>query len=149
MIVKQKIQKKSQYMLYHRKKTMTYLKKFEVFAQDMMSIPTKIKPKGFTIGKNDAQDMMSLSTTITDKMLEYEKLLQPYYNYIKKIKWISKLSPITYEQVDELFGFSFIINYNKIMILTDKISVYILINEQLIPLMNPSEIIKIIESETI
>ncbi|NPV13284.1 MAG: hypothetical protein HPY57_16105 [Ignavibacteria bacterium] len=128
---------------------MKYLKKIEAFAQDMMSISTSIKPNSFTTGKNNAQNMMSIPTTITDKMALYEKLLQPYYVYLKTIKGISNLSPITYEQVDDFFGFSFIVNYNKIMILTDKISVYILINEQFIPITKPLEIIKIIESEAI
>jgi len=95
------------------------------------------------------QDTSSISTTITDKMINYEKKLDLYYKYIKTLKGISNLSPITYEQVDDFFGFSFVANYNKIMILTDKVSVYILINEQLMPITNPLEIVKIIESEAI
>lgn len=106
---------------------MKYLKSYETHAQDMMSIPT----------------------SINNKMIQYETKLNPYYNFIKALRGISNLTPITYEQVDNLYGFSFIAYYNKVMILTDKISVNVLINEQLIPITKPLEIIKIIESETI
>lgn len=128
---------------------MKYLKSYEVHAQDMMSIPTSVKNKNIKYSSNNVQDVMSIPTSINDKMIQYETKLNPYYNFIKALRGISNLTPITYEQVDNLYGFSFIAYYNKVMILTDKISVNVLINEQLIPITKPLEIIKIIESEAI
>jgi hypothetical protein len=127
---------------------MKYLVKFETFnVQDTMAIPTTMKIK--YSDKEQAQDTMSIPTSITDKTSEFEKKLQPYYNHVKSLRGIKGLTPICYEELDNMVGFSFIAYYNKVMILTNKKDVSILINEQLIPIVNPLEIVKILESEAI
>lgn len=105
---------------------MKYLKSYEVYAQDMMAIPTNI----------------------SDNMVQIKEKLQPYYDYIKKRNLLFKnVSMIDYEQIDKYYGFSFLAFYTKIYILTDKKDIFILVNEQLIPMTSTSEIIKILESE--
>lgn len=129
---------------------MKYLITFEKFdVQNMMSIPTTLKIRNKFADKENVQDMTTIPTSITDKTSEYEKKLKPFYDNVKSLRGIKGLTPICYEQIENLIGFSFVAYYNKVMILTDKKDVSILINEQLIPIVNPLEIIKIIESEAI
>lgn len=125
---------------------MKYLTTYELFnAQDIMSIPTSVtKPVLKPIV--DTTGSMGIEKVNVDA---FKNKLTPYYEYIKKLRGVTDLTPITYEHMDNYFGFSFTANYNEIMILTDKKDVYILINDQLIPLVNPLEIIKIIQSESI
>lgn len=112
---------------------MTHLKTYELFnVQDIMSIPTSIT------GGN---------VYIKTPKNEYITTLQPYYDYIKTLTTIKDLSDIIYEKIENYVGFSFILLYMKIMILSDKKNVHILINDSLIPLDNTDEILKIIESE--
>ncbi len=141
---------------------MNYLKTFENFAQDMMSIPTSLN-RGKTFQepeKFNAQDMMSIPTSIKngntydeDPNRDYVTILQPYYTHIKSLTSVSSglgikdISQITHEKLDKYVGFSFVALYSKIMIVSDKDKVYMLINQELIPLEDPGEIIKIIESE--
>lgn len=135
---------------------MIYLKKYEDFnVQDMMSYPTKL-PKTREISKEpNVQDMMTIKTNITngneyveDPNNDFTIILQPYYDFIKTLTGIKDLSQITYEKLDDYVGFSFVAYYIKVMILSDKENVHILINNDLIPLENPEEILKILESET-
>ena len=78
---------------------MKYLKSYEVYAQDMMAIPTNI----------------------SDNMVQIKEKLQPYYDYIKKRNLLFKnVSMIDYEQIDKYYGFSFLAFYTKIYILTDR-----------------------------
>lgn len=98
----------------------------------------------------NVQDMMSIPTSITkgqEPDSGYIQSLQPYYDFIKALTGIKDLSQITYEQVDQYTGFSFVAYFIKVMILSDKENVHMLINKDLIPLEEPSEIIKILESE--
>lgn len=112
---------------------MIHLKKYEEFnVQDIMSIPTSIT-RGNEYFKNTDDDFI--------------EILQPYYNVIKSSKVIKDLSPITYEILDNYVGFSFIVYYTKVMILSDKEKAYILINNNLIPLKNTVEMAKILENE--
>jgi hypothetical protein len=112
---------------------MIYLQTYEKFnVQDIMSYPTSIKNGNIYI-EDDTKD--------------YIKTLQPYYNHIKTLTNISDLTDITHEVLDDYIGFSFIMFYMKIMILSDKHTVHILINESLIPLDDTTEMLKIIESE--
>jgi hypothetical protein len=112
---------------------MIHLKRFETFnIQDMMTIPTSIT-KGNQYTKDSSNNFI--------------QLLQPYYNYIKSLTIITDLTQITFEKLDNYVGFSFIMYYNKIMILSDKKQVHILINNSLILLKDPNEMSKIIESE--
>jgi hypothetical protein len=122
---------------------MKYLTTYELFnAQDIMSMPTSISK--LSVQPEIHAD--GIPTNITDN---FKNKLMPYYMYIKTLKGVTDLTPITYEHMDNYFGFSFTANYNEIFILTDKKDVFILINEQLIPIASPKEIIKIIESESI
>lgn len=117
-------------------------------AQDILSLPTTLKKPKYYIKRNDnVQDTSSISTPVTDKMFIYENKLQPYYDYIRKIKGIYNLSPITYEEVEKLIGFSFLADNNKVMILTDGESIYLLIKDQVIPVSNPIEMMDVIISE--
>jgi hypothetical protein len=141
---------------------MNYLKNFENFAQDMMSIPTSLN-RGKTFQepeKFNVQDMMSIPTSIKkgnsydeDPNNNYISLLQPYYDQIKSFTMaknglgIKDISQITHEILDKYVGFSFVTHYTKVMIVSDKKQVFMLINQELIPLEGPGEIIKIIESE--
>jgi hypothetical protein len=109
------------------------IKKFEDYnVQDMMSIPTSI-----TRGNEYTEDPLG----------DYTTSLQPYYDFIKSLTGIKDLSQITHEQLDQYVGFSFVAYYLKVMILSDKNNVHMLINKDLIPLESPNEIIKILESE--
>jgi len=128
---------------------MEHIKNFEDFnVQDMMSIPTSLNVNGSeTPQKTNVQDMMSIPTNITKMEDEYTELLKPYYDYMKTVTTIKDLSNITFEKMDEYVGFSFVVYYMKVMILSDKSGVYILINGDLIPMNEPLEITDILENE--
>jgi len=100
----------------------------------------------------NAQDMMSIPTSVTkgkDPLADYMTMLKPYYDYVKSASLIGKkdLTQITDEEIDDYIGFSFIAYYMKIMIVTDLSNVCVLINNQLIPMDNPAELQKILDSE--
>ena len=97
----------------------------------------------------NVQDMMSIPTIITkdDSFSDYIPTLKSYYDFIKSLTGIKDLTQITDEEVDNYVGFSFVAYYQKIMILSDTEKVYVLINNELIKLEEPKEILKIIESE--
>jgi len=108
-----------------------------------------LKSKNSSIYKMSAesnvQDIMSYPTFITkiDK-----NMINKYYNEIKSIKNISKLSGMFDEQIDDKIGFSFILYREKIYILLDNSdNIHLLINNQLIPINNDDNIEKIILSE--
>ena len=112
---------------------MKHLKKFEEYnVQDMMSIPTAIT-------KGNEYDEEPNSDFINE--------LKPYYDFIKSLTGIKDLTQITYEQLEHFVGFSFVAYYIKVMILSDKEKVHMLINNELLPLDDPEEILKILESE--
>lgn len=107
-----------------------------------------------TFEKYNVQDMMTIPTTISkgnsyeeDTNTDYVDSLQPYYDFIKSLTGIKDCTQITYEQLDDYIGFSFVAYYVKVMILSDKKEVHILINNELLPLTSPQEIMKILESE--
>lgn len=97
----------------------------------------------------NVQDMMSIPTNITngDMFSDYIPTLKPYYDYMISLTGMKQLTNITDEEVDDYVGFSFINNYQRVMILSDKEKVYMLINKELIPLDQPNEIIEIMNSE--
>jgi len=102
-----------------------------------------------TFENYNVQDMMSIPTSITknDPDTDYIKTLKPYYDFMRTLTGIKELTDITYEQLDQYVGFSFVAYYMKVMILSDKKTVHILINNELLPLEEPKEILKILESE--
>jgi len=135
---------------------MKYLIKYEKYVQDIMSIPTSISKDYKNVAKKyNAQDTMSIPTSITkgnlyqddDSDNDYIKILQPYYDYLKSLTGIKDLTEITHEQLDKYVGFSFVAYYLKVMIVSDREQVHMLVNNELIPLEEPKEIIKILESE--
>ena len=134
---------------------MKYLKKYEEYnVQDIMSYPTSIQKTDIYSKEPNVQDMMTIPTQITKQGNKYEDVftdfvpsLQPFYEFIRSLRGIKDLTNITYEQLDNYAGFSFVAYYARIMILSDKKDVYILISGSLIPIDEPTEIIKILENE--
>ena len=102
-----------------------------------------------TFENYNIQDMMSIPTSITknDTDTDYIKSLKPYYDFMRTLTGVKNLTDITHEQLDQYVGFSFVAYYMKVMILSDKETVHILINNELLPLDEPKEILKILESE--
>ena len=120
---------------------MKHLQKYEDFnVQDVMAYHTSLT-------KLNDRDMMSTPTSVIKTDDEIITLLKPFYDFMITITEISDLTEITHEELDEYVGFSFIVYYMKVMILSDKDKVFMLIDGDLIPINEPKDILDIIEKE--
>lgn len=142
---------------------MKHLKLFEdINPEDIMSYDTKIKkfknfPGKYTRNpKEYAQDVLSLDTDLRNNDLwnkaieKAEKILTPYYNYIRSLR-VDNLTPISYYRNKDHVGFEFIFMGYPYTILVYKqniVAVLIGDNEQrdLIPIKDLSELKQVLST---